>query len=284
MKKKNLITTALAILVSLAILCGVIMALSLMNSPATIIVPAAFLVIGYLALIGSSRLLYSQVGSVTEDNGLDTNAFVFDNLVLDDDYYTTPITLLSGQANLARGALLGCQTISCPTTGTKNAGNTGAGTCTSVTPGINTKLGTYTLTCITAATGGGTFQVVDPMGASLPNAKVGTAFADPQLNFTLNASGADFIVGDSFTIAIAAGSGKYVLSLAASTDGSQAPCAILVKNTDATGGDTLTSAYTFGKFNTNGITFGTGQTAAGVMNALRVLGIFLGTSLSTAGQ
>lgn len=69
--------------------------------------------------------------------------------------------------------------------------------------------------------------------------------------------------------------GKYVLSLSASSDGSQAPVAVLVDDVDATGGDKAGLAYIRGDFLSAGVTFGTGHTAASVGAALRDLGIFL---------
>ncbi|CAN5858180.1 hypothetical protein BH11PSE13_BH11PSE13_12220 [soil metagenome] len=70
-------------------------------------------------------------------------------------------------------------------------------------------------------------------------------------------------------------SGKYVLSLSASSDGSQVPLAVLVHDTDATAGDTETLVYQRGDFNQAAMTFGTGQTPDSVRDALRDAGIFL---------
>ncbi len=71
------------------------------------------------------------------------------------------------------------------------------------------------------------------------------------------------------------GSGEYVLSLAAAADGSEVPVAILVADTDATVGATVTGIYLAGEFNDNAITFGAGHTAASVKDALRNLNIYL---------
>jgi hypothetical protein len=118
------------------------------------------------------------------------------------------VTVLAAQ-DLALGAVLGKITKgACPTTGTADAGNTGAGTCTSVTAGIKAKIGTYTIKCLIAASGAGVFTVEDPDGFALPNAIVGTAYSNDQINFTLNDGSPDFSVGDSFTVAIAAGGGQ----------------------------------------------------------------------------
>ena len=70
-------------------------------------------------------------------------------------------------------------------------------------------------------------------------------------------------------------SGKYVLSLAASSDGSQTPVAILAVDTNATGGDKVTNAYFRGDFQADAVTYGTGHTAASTKAGLRTLNIEL---------
>lgn len=73
--------------------------------------------------------------------------------------------------------------------------------------------------------------------------------------------------------------GKYVLSLSASSDGSEVPRAILAEDADATSADVTTVGFLTGEFNTAAMTFGTGHTAASVKDGLRDLGIFLKTNL-----
>jgi len=143
------------------------------------------------------------------------------------------VAVLSGQ-DLAVGAVLGKIKLgTCPTTGTAGAGNTGAGTCTAVTAGAKAKLGTYTLKCIIAAAGAGIFSVEDPDGYALPDAIAGVAYVNDQLNFTLNDGSPDFIVGDSFTIAIAAGSLSVRAINFDAVDGSQDAYGILTAAADA---------------------------------------------------
>ena len=75
-------------------------------------------------------------------------------------------------------------------------------------------------------------------------------------------------------------SGKYVLSLSASSDGSQTPVAILANDVDATGADkTNALVYTSGEFNERKVIYGTAHTAASVRNALRARGIHLKDSV-----
>lgn len=73
-------------------------------------------------------------------------------------------------------------------------------------------------------------------------------------------------------------SGKYILSLSAAEDGSQAPDAILAEPANATSGDVQAIAYFSGEFNELAVTFGTGHTANSVREALRDKSIFLTTN------
>lgn len=189
-----------------------------------------------------------------------------------DDYRSKGITLLSGQ-NLKRGAVLGKITLG--TASTSGAGNTGNGTITMdvAAPVLaGAKVGAYVATCIAAATNGGTFRVEDPDGFVLGDVAVGATFAD-DIKFVIADGGTDFVVGDKFTITVAAGSGKHVLCLAAATDGSQTPDLILAEDTDASGGDVVTVAYFGGDFIDAALTFGTGHSYATVFDTLRAKGI-----------
>lgn len=185
------------------------------------------------------------------------------------------IVLLSGQ-NLSRGAVLGRQsTATVPTTGTAGGGNTGNGTMGSVAAGgVNLKTGTYTARCIKAATNAGDFEVIDPQGNLVGVATVAVAFTSTHINFTIADGATDFVVGDKFTVAVAAVD-KYTLSAAASTDGSQVPDLILAEATNASAGDVTTIAYERGDFDQNVITLGSGHTVASVREGLRQKGINL---------
>jgi len=90
-----------------------------------------------------------------------------------------------------------------PATGTAGGGNTGAGTMTGVADGGVAKIGTYNLICTDASVSGSeVFQVTDPDGLLLAPATVGVAYTGEQLAFTINDGGADFIVGDTFTVPV----------------------------------------------------------------------------------
>ena len=75
---------------------------------------------------------------------------------------------------------------------------------------------------------------------------------------------ATLIAGQNLTrgalLGIITASGKYTLSLAASGDGSQIPCAVLAESANAVS-DKLVTIYVTGEFNANQVTFGTGHSA-----------------------
>lgn len=124
----------------------------------------------------------------------------------------------------------------------KAGGNTGAGTLTldATTPILpGAKEGVYTVRCITAASGNGTFRVRDPDGDVLGDVVMAAgagAFAD-QIKFALADGDPDFAVGDGFDITISALTGKYANLDVAETDGSQVATAILYAPVDATDAD-----------------------------------------------
>jgi len=154
------------------------------------------------------------------------------------------VTVASGEA-LSVGTVLGKVTRSCPSTGTAGA-NTGAGTCTGVSMGPLAQIGTYTLRCIAAASGAGTFEVQAPDGTTLEQATVGVAYTNPHINFTLNDVGTDFAVGDTFTIAVSAGSGKVKAIDFSAEDGTEDAYGILLSQEVDTTGTLKSIAFTSG--------------------------------------
>jgi hypothetical protein len=86
------------------------------------------------------------------------------------------------------------------------AGNTGNPTFGAITVGALAVAGAYNLT-FTAAT---KFDVEDPDGVKIGSGTTGVAFSKSGVGFTLTAGGTPAVAGDSFTITIAAGNGKYV--------------------------------------------------------------------------
>lgn len=70
-------------------------------------------------------------------------------------------------------------------------------------------------------------------------------------------------------------SGKYTLSLSASSDGSQIPDLILAEDCNAAGGDKPAIAYSRGDFNAQELTLGAGHTIASIKEGLRDKNIIL---------
>ena len=87
-----------------------------------------------------------------------------------------------------------------PAAAVANGGNTGNGTCGTVTSQTGEQVGTYTIS-FTAATA---FNVLDPKGVLVGTGVTGTAFAN-QIGFTITAGGTAFAAGDSFTVAVPPG-------------------------------------------------------------------------------
>lgn len=116
------------------------------------------------------------------------------------------------------------------------AGNTGNGLITAApTVGQAAKPGVYRLVCIEPAADGGKFAVEDPDGILIGVATVGVEFTT-HLTFTIADGAADFVAGDSFTVTVAAGSGKVKQIDFAATDGSNVPCGLLLLDTTALDG------------------------------------------------
>ena len=212
-----------------------------------------------------------------------TETFTPDSLIGGDfPLITRDYTLLTGQS-VVRGAVLGKVTLDVDADVTADGGNTGDGVFTlaaSNEVGPDAKTGDYIVTCIAAATDGGRFQVVDPDGNALGDALVGTAFTSDHINFTIADGATDFAVGDFFTVSVAAGSGKLVLSLSAAKDGSNVPYAIAAATVDASAADKGISVYLSGEFNEDALTLGTGHTVASIRDGFRDKGIHLKSPVS----
>lgn len=189
---------------------------------------------------------------------------------------TQEITVASGE-NLTAGAVIGRITVGTAAAAAA-AGNTGNGTMGAVTTGADAKPGVYKVVIVEPGANVGTFIVEDPDGVIVGRGTVAVAFAGP-VNFTLADGATDFVAGDTFNITVAAGSGQWRRSVAAATDGSQRPLAILVGSVDATSGAKKASAYRTGEFNTAALNFGAGHSVSTVRAPLEAVQIYLSTSI-----
>jgi hypothetical protein len=180
------------------------------------------------------------------------------------------VTIASGQS-LLQGAVLGKITIG-TLTGSAKAGNTGTGAFSAITAGSKTKVGVYSFICTSA---GGTFKVLDPDGFRLDDLTAGSAYSGEQLNFTLTNSGTAFVLGDTFSITVAEGSGSYKLVDSSSVDGSQNPVAVLAEDVDASVADMIGTIYDTGEFSKLFLSFGGSDTVATHLEALKARCIFV---------
>lgn len=147
------------------------------------------------------------------------------------------IVVLAGSGaarELAIGSVLGKVLFAAPTE--DHAGNTGDGAMGAITLGKAALVGDYVLTCVEAAANGGRFEVTAPDGNRLKDLTVGAAYVSDHINCTLADGAVDFIVGDKFTITVAAGSGKAVLIDFNAADGSQIAAGILIHDVTAPDG------------------------------------------------
>lgn len=146
------------------------------------------------------------------------------------------VTITGGAYEM--GTVLGKVTAgTVPTTGTAAGGNTGNGTCATVTGGVDVQPGDYTIRCKVAVANGGVFEVLNPKGACLGLARVGTAFVSPEINLTLNDGATDYAVEDAFTVTVPGGDGVYTLHDPAAIDGTAHAVAVLATDCDASAAD-----------------------------------------------
>lgn len=126
---------------------------------------------------------------------------------------------------------------------TAAVGNTGNGAMGAITVGGTAQVGTYTLRIVKAAANAGDFVVVDTSGKVVGAGSVAVAFSGGGLSFTLADGAADFVVGDSISIAVT-GTVKYKRVEATATDGSAVACAIYISAKDGSFGTSTIAATT----------------------------------------
>lgn len=160
--------------------------------------------------------------------------------------------------------------------GTNNAGTATIG---SISTGPQTQLGNYNIT-LTSSTQG---AVTGPNGEQLGVTTMGTAFVDPQINFTITTGGSP-AAGDQFNILVSDASlaNVWKLCTASATDGSAVPAGILADFTDPTSGNVFAGVYTLGEFNGNAIVFDSSLTTQAIRNAFRGKGIVIKTVVSAS--
>ncbi|WP_024340991.1 head decoration protein [Bradyrhizobium japonicum] len=159
--------------------------------------------------------------------------------------------------------------------------NTGTATIGSISLGAATKPGLYTITLTSATVG----TVESPSGAVLGTQTMGTAFVDPEINFTITTGGSP-AAGDIFGIYVpdltAQSTVTWKLCTKGAIDGSNVPAGILCDYTDPTGGNVIAGVYEMGEFNGNAIVYDSSLSPADIRNGFRGKGIFIKSVLSAA--
>jgi hypothetical protein len=107
------------------------------------------------------------------------------------------IVFEGGQVKKRRGRVRTLQAYSF-TLGAHSPANTGTGSVANITAGEATVEEIITITCTATASNSGTFSVVGSVSGDIGTATVGTRFASPQIQFTIEDGNPDFIVGDAF--------------------------------------------------------------------------------------
>lgn len=141
--------------------------------------------------------------------------------------------LLSGVGICAAGLVLGKVAHALAGVAAAQGGNTGNPTFGAIVIDAPAVAGVYTVTMLDADD----FVVADPAGAQIGHGDLGVAFDAGGVAFTLTAGGVAAVAGDSFTITVAAGSGKYVPYDPTGQDGREIAAAILYGERDATSAD-----------------------------------------------
>ena len=166
----------------------------------------------------------------------------------------------------------------------------------------------FTITVAAATSGAGAkWDVTTPSSVKLSSqALTGSAYTSDHLNFTINDSGTNFAVGDTFTVAVAAGSGKVKELNLTGVDGSQDAYGVLIQGVDTTDttqryiaytsggvlelepGDTVTGATSGATAQVVSLTLTSGTwaagTAAGVLIVDNQVGTFESENLNASNQ
>jgi hypothetical protein len=130
------------------------------------------------------------------------------------------------------GTALGQELFGAATAAAKSGGNTGNGTCTSVSAQANAKVGIYKAIVAIAGTNAATWNLYDPNGKLIDQKQysgsgAAAVFANDQIHATMTDGSTDFVVGDEFDITVPAGSGDYAPLDLSAVDGTQVAAAVL---------------------------------------------------------
>lgn len=219
--------------------------------------------------------------------GFSQDLFTPDQLIAGDMKIVTDTKLITGGAIYKRGTVLGRINVGAVTSAVKASGaNTGNGTFVLdvTTPSLlNVDPGIYTARFTTTTN----IRLESPLGAVLADIPIvattgQTATIAERVKGVVTEGSVTFVVGDGFDITVAAGVDTYTQAIAAATNGSQTPVAILIDDVDTTGGDVNGGIYQMGEFNGNALILGAGITLAAAKAALLNANIYVKTAVSAA--
>ncbi len=181
-------------------------------------------------------------------------------VVLRDAVYKDESLTVGGAVTVLEGTILARKSVETAIT-PDGSGNTGNGTVTAaavVTGPIVPLVGAYNLECIEAVAEGGVFKLEDPNGMvvveqlAMDTGSGGSKIFETEgMTFTMTDGGTDFIVGDKFSLTVAA-DGKMVPFEKDGVGGAQIPKAILTVEVVAAGaGDEPIRAMIAGEVRAN---------------------------------
>lgn len=145
-------------------------------------------------------------------------------------------TMISGQAALLAGKVLGRVFSGGSATAAAAAGNVGNGTMGAITV-TTAPPGRYQVVITEPGANVGEFELRAPGGAVVGQGTVASAFSAGGLAFTLADGATDFAVGDTFNIDVVGGTGKFKEYNPGNTDGSEIVAGILWDDCDASAAD-----------------------------------------------
>ncbi len=179
------------------------------------------------------------------------------SVILESAKFRDDTLTLAGADTIAEGTILARKAVADAIVVAANGGNTGNGTVTAasvVAGSVVPLVGAYNLECVEAITNGGVFKLEDPNGALIAEALTMTVsgakiFKVGGMTFTITDGVTDFVVGDKFSLTVAA-DGKLVLfAKGTGVGGAQIPLAILTYEVVVTGaGDVPIRAGVSGQY------------------------------------
>jgi hypothetical protein len=143
-----------------------------------------------------------------------------------------PVLIAMGQ-QLTAGSVL-FQTLTGSVT--PDGGNSGNGTATIQSVGLDAVIGDYAAVCISSRANRGSFELRNADGRVIDRINVGTPFKSSVVNLTIADGSDDFEVGDSFAIAVAGSSTFKGYDFTADSTPPQVATAVLAADVDTTAG------------------------------------------------